>query len=279
MGQTIITSHSPYVIEQFEPEQIVMVKRAARGGLSGKPVDIQGIKPKTFKTERRQFAEAVLSRAVLVVEGGTEAAMFPEASAVLEQARGSENYTHFDLAGVTVFNAGGDASVPRYGPVFKALAKEGFGFYDKPAAPLTADAQAKLAHYTQVWESPYRGIENLLVEEMRAQTLRQFLDTVKDRADYPINHPKPVAGMNDADIKELARKVLKDRKGEAFGYGALLIAACKAEDELPATMRTILEEIHQRLAPPPKGNGAAVQPEQVEGAVAGAAATAADEGT
>ena len=137
-------------------------------------VDIQGIKPKTFKTERRQFAEAVLSRAVLVVEGGTEAAMFPEASTVLEQARGSEKYTHFDLAGVTVFNAGGDGSVPRYGPVFRALAKEAFGFYDQPTAPLAADAQAKLADYKQVWKSPYRGIENLLVEEMRAETLRDF---------------------------------------------------------------------------------------------------------
>lgn len=46
MSQTVITSHSPYVIEQFEPEQIVMLKREAGGALSGKPVDTKDIKPK-----------------------------------------------------------------------------------------------------------------------------------------------------------------------------------------------------------------------------------------
>src|SRR5262245_53858155 len=87
---------------------------------------MRSIKPKTFKTERRQFAEAVLSRAVLVVEGSTEAALFATASTVLEQIRGPDKYTHFDLAGVTVFDAGGDGAVPRYGPVFKALGKVTF---------------------------------------------------------------------------------------------------------------------------------------------------------
>ena len=100
---------------------------------------------------------------------------------------------------------------------------------------------------------------------------------MKDRADYPTNHPKPAAGMGDVVIKELARNVLKNRKGEAFGYGALLIAACKAEDELPATMRAILEEMHKTLAPPPRGNGAAAQPEHIKEAVVGAAADAGDE--
>jgi putative ATP-dependent endonuclease of OLD family len=249
MGQTIVTSHSPYIIEQFEPEQIVMLNRGAGGALSGKPIDTQGIKTKAFKAERRQFAEAVLSRAVLVVEGSTEAAIFPAASSVLEQARGPNQYTHFDLAGVTVFNAGGDGAVPRYGPIFKALGKVTFGLYDKLAAPLSADAAAKLADYTQHWESPHKGIENLLVEEMPSASLRRFLETVKDRPDYP-GHPKPDAAMNDAEIKELARKVLKDRKGEAHGYAALLIAGCQAEAELPATIRAILDEIQETLAPP-----------------------------
>ncbi len=263
MGQTIVTSHSPYVIEQFEPDQIVMLNRGAEGALSGKPIDTQGIKTKTFKTERKQFAEAVLSRAVLVVEGSTEAAIFPEASAVIERARGSKTYTHFDLAGVTVFNAGGDGSVPRYGSAFKALGKLTFGFYDKPAAALSVDATAKLADYTQHWESPHKGIENLLVEEMPAATLRRFLAGMKDRPDYPAHHPKAAATMNDVEIKELARKVLKDRKGEAHGYGALLIAECKAENELPVTIVTVLDKIDEILAPPvPKTTAEApAQPE------------------
>jgi putative ATP-dependent endonuclease of OLD family len=52
----------------------------------------------------------------------------------------------------SIFNAGGDGAVPRHGPVFSALGKLSFGFYDKPNAALTADATEKLKGYTQFWE-------------------------------------------------------------------------------------------------------------------------------
>ena len=273
MGQTIVTSHSPYVIERFEPQQIVMLDRGADGALSGRPVDIQDIKPKTFKTDRRQFAEAILSRAVLVVEGSTEAAIFPAASTILEEASGSDHYAHFDLAGVSVFDARGVGSVPRFGPIFKALGKLVFGFYDKLATALNADTAAKLAAYTKHWESPEKGIETLLVAETPAAVLRRFLDEVKDRPDYP-SQPEPTPAMTDAQIRELASKVLKDRKGEAYGYAALLIMQCQTADELPGTIRTILEDIHAAVAPAPAapaGEAAAAAPEQAGAAPPAAA--------
>jgi putative ATP-dependent endonuclease of OLD family len=68
MGQSIVTSHSPYVIEQFDLRQVVILSRDAAGKLSGQPINTKDVKPKTYRTERRQFAEAILSRAVLVVE-------------------------------------------------------------------------------------------------------------------------------------------------------------------------------------------------------------------
>lgn len=74
-GQAIMTSHSPYVIEQFEPTDIVILDRQADGALKGAPINLGALKPKAFKTER--LAEAILCRAVLVVEGSTEAALFP----------------------------------------------------------------------------------------------------------------------------------------------------------------------------------------------------------
>jgi putative ATP-dependent endonuclease of OLD family len=99
-----------------------------------------------------------------------------------------------------------------------------------------------------------------MAEEVPVPVLRRFLDGVKDRADYPSHHPKPAATMNDGEIKDLARKVLKDRKGEAHGYAALLIAECKTENELPATIRTVLTKIQNTLAPPTVQPGGA-QPE------------------
>jgi putative ATP-dependent endonuclease of OLD family len=106
MGQSIVTSHSPYVIEQFDPAQIVILNRDEGGVLSGQSIDAQAVKPKTYRTARRQFAEAILSRAVLVVEGSTEASLFPVASSVMENSLPADAYMHFDLAGVSVFDAG-----------------------------------------------------------------------------------------------------------------------------------------------------------------------------
>jgi len=46
-----------------------MLNRDDQGSLIGEPIDTAGVKPKAYRTERRQFAEAILSKAVLVVEG------------------------------------------------------------------------------------------------------------------------------------------------------------------------------------------------------------------
>jgi putative ATP-dependent endonuclease of the OLD family len=244
MGQAIVTSHSPYVIEQFEPQNIVILDRDGSGLLQGRPIDLTGFKPKMFKTERRQFAEAILSRAVLVVEGSTELALFPAASTVMEDALGPEAYRHFDMAGISVFNAGGDGTVPRYGPVFKALAKPVFGFFDKPNKALGEEAKNKLASFDQCWESPEKGIENLLVNETSSAIHHRFLLEVCGREDYPQSCGPYFPAIPDDPARELARAVLKERKGDAYGYAAIFVRQCQAADELPKTVREILIALH-----------------------------------
>jgi len=65
----------------------------------------------------------------------------------------------------------------------------------------------------------------------------------------------PAAG--DVDVAALATKVLKARKGEAYGYAAMLIAQCQTAAELPATIREILEAIHKTLSAMPEDIAAA----------------------
>lgn len=252
MGQAIVTSHSPYVIEQFEPENIVILNRdTSVHSVLGSPIDTTETKPKTFKSERRQFAEAVLARGVLVVEGSTEVAVFAAASSVMERALGTEKYWHLDMAGVTVFDAKSDGAVPKYGPMFKALGKLAFALLDKLAHPLTDEAQKKLAQYDKAWESPHKGIESLLATEMPAGTLRAFLTFASTTlTNYPKECGGPKDGMADGDIRALAQKVLQVRKGEAYGYAAMLVGGAEGVDDLPKTIRVVLEEINAAVGPP-----------------------------
>jgi putative ATP-dependent endonuclease of OLD family len=246
MGQAIVTSHSPYVIEQFDPEEVVMLHRQTEGALIGTPIDTSGVKPKTYRTERRQFAEAILSKAVIVVEGSTEASLLPAVSAVLERSRKGK-YTHLDLAGVSIYEADGDGDVPRFGPLFRALGKVPFGFIDKQATLFSAEATEKLASYQQHWESPEKGIEKLLTEQMPIEVLRRFLDAVSARPDYPTEKAPYGPSTPDEKIRAVAFDALRARKGEAHGYAAMLIEHCHSEAELPEFFRSSLLSIDSAL--------------------------------
>lgn len=249
MGQVIATSHSPYVIEQFDPDKIVILQRDADGTLAGRPAMKPGLAPKSYRKQRKQFAEALLANAVLVLEGGTEVALFREAAAILENSLPPEQYLHPDLEGISFFDAGGDGSVPAYGPVFGALKKKAFAFCDTPNTPFDAPKVAQLATYVSSWMSSKKKIEELLVDEMSIGIQRLFLDDVKTRPDYP-KAKVYTSAMSDEDVRKLTTEVLLARKGEASGYAAILIAHCQTDADLPRTIRDILLAVHEHLNPP-----------------------------
>ena len=244
MGQVIATSHSPYVIELFKPTEIVVLDRSADGVISSRSIPLVDGKTKRYEREKRQMAEAILSRAVLVVEGATEAVLFPAAAEVLEAD--STDYEHFDLAGVTVFDAGGDTNVASYGPFFAEMGKPVFAFYDKQSSQPTPEIAAQMDRYDIKIESPTKGIEELLTSTIPVAVLRGFLTEVQKRQDYPANLRDVKPGNDEAQVRELAKKVLVARKGSIHSYAAILVTECKAKD-LPDPIREILTEIHSHL--------------------------------
>jgi putative ATP-dependent endonuclease of OLD family len=243
MGQTIVTSHSPYVIERFGPDQIVVLTRDDNGTLSSCTLDLgDDIKPRKYREQRRQFAEAVLANAVLVVEGGTEAATYLAIADALDHDPAIA-YQHPDLAGLTVFDAGGDARVPLYGPVFAALGKTVFGTHDHTS--LTEEQEKKAKSFTIHLDIGYPGIEDLLVAEVSPAILRDFLAAVASRADYPQHLGYLPDGAPERDVIRLARNVLKAKKGTE-SLAPLLIAEC-GPGQLPRTLTGLLLDINTCL--------------------------------
>lgn len=247
MGQAIVTSHSPYVIEQFEPNEIVMLSHESGGDVEGMPINPAGIKLKSYRSQRRQFSEAILSRGVLVVEGETEASVIPIAAAVLEKS--SADYVHPDLAGVTIFTANGDGDVPRWAPILRALGKVPFGMVDKQGKPYSGDNATALKSFEEFWESPVEGIEELIVSQVPSAVLRRFMDEAVQLPDFPTHQAKYDSSTTDAQLPEIALKTLKARKGDAYGYAALLIEGCQSRDDLPEFLVAALERINEVLSP------------------------------
>ena len=247
MGQAIVTSHSPYIIEQFEPNEVVMLSHESGGDVVGTPINPASIKLKSYRSQRRQFSEAILSRGVLVVEGETEASILPITAAVLEKS--SAGYIHPDLAGVTIFTAKGDGDVPRWGPILRALGKVPFGMVDKQATPYSGDNAAALKSFEEFWESPKEGIEELIVAQVPTAVLRRFMDEAVQLPDFPTHQAKYDSSTTDAQLPEIALKTLKARKGDAYGYAALLIENCQSREDLPEFLVVALERINEVLTP------------------------------
>ena len=78
-----------------------------------------------------------------------------------------------DLAGVSIFDAESDGTIPKFAKFFQALGLKTFGFYDyKKRSP--AD-KAKFASVLDVDEEhPYKGFEELLAVEVPRRRLRLF---------------------------------------------------------------------------------------------------------
>lgn len=247
MGQSIVTSHSPYVIEQFKPGDIVMVQNSGEE-LTSAQIDTATLKPKVFQVKKRQFAEAILARAVLVVEGSTEVAAFGAASSALERL-GAEGYVHVDLSGISLFDADGDKDVPKFAPVFKAMDKRVYGAWDRQTTEFDAAAVAKVAQFDDHWEAPETGIERVLVKQSPPAVLRRFLNEVASRDDFP-THLGYSQDTPESELEDVAYEVLKIRKGEATAYAAALLDQCEKIDEIPEFLRDVLLAIDAALRAP-----------------------------
>ncbi|MEU3233421.1 ATP-dependent nuclease [Nocardiopsis alba] len=248
MGQAIVTSHSPYVIERFDSESILMLKRTDDGVLTSDQFDVAGLmKPKKVREERRQFAEAILGRGVLVVEGGTEASVIPVVADIMD-ADPSVDYTHLDLAGVSVYDAKSDGQVPGFAPVFKALGKRCYGLHDTPNSPFPAAAAADSLSFDKYLEIPYKSIEKLLIDEMPERPKRAFLKHASMLPDYPVDAGYLSAGAGGTEVDALVESVLLKRKGAYSGYAAILVAEAADVSELPSSYVQFLLDVDEDMA-------------------------------
>ena len=248
MDQSILTTHSPFVLEQFDPEDVVLLERRNDGVVAGRRIEVADIKAKTYKGNlRRVLAEAMLGNGVLCVEGVSDGEVLYTASAVLEEGSQEGTYTPLDLSGVTVVQCEGDGRLLPYGRFFSAIGLRTYAFYDRQKNDAISD-EIK-AVFDRTWELEQTGIENLLADETKIDVIHDFLAEASAWDDYPNDPMKPQRFAydpdgGDDDIRSLCGRVLKSRKGS--GYARLLVEFCSTGD-LPPVIVTALEQISGEL--------------------------------
>ncbi len=237
--QCFVTSHSPYVIERFEPEQVRILRRDNTGVVTADPIILAGkMKAKTYrKHARRGLCEAMLGRGAIVAEGLTEQVVLSAVAQKLE-ATDSGQYP-LDLSGVTVFTGDGDGSLPEFGEFFKHLGLRSYAFLDKKTRSPVESAQLNAA-FDVLHETAFLGAETLLASEVPLARQWELLVAIRDEGSAG-NVGIPASRPADSIVQDLTTQLLKGRKGD--GTAGRLIELCDTT-ELPRTVVNFLALVY-----------------------------------
>ena len=240
-SQAFVTSHSPFVIERFEPSHTLLLSRQAGVVSSQKVSDASGLTDKEFKQFARWgLCECMLGKGAIVVEGLTEFHALPVAAARMEaEDPGATGGQPLDILGATFFHAGGESNMPKFGKFFKTLGLKTFGFYDLDKKRLEKTKAALAASYDVDFETEHKGFENLVAQEMPAGALWSFLEQLRDGGEgveLGIPAAKPA---DDAAVRKLAAVAL--RSGKGAGWAARLFEECDYADLPPSVMKFLFQ--------------------------------------
>jgi putative ATP-dependent endonuclease of OLD family len=246
--QAFVTSHSPFVIEKFEPSKTLLLSRKDGVLTARKVSDATGLKDNDYKRfSRSGLSECMLGRAAIVVEGVTELHALPVVARRMEEA--DSTLQALDIAGVAFFDSDGESNMPKFGKFFKTLGLRTFAFYDRDHKNKRKPEQAEaLADNFEInVEHAYKGFEDLVVAEVPVDRLWSFLSKLKAN-DENGNLVIPDVRPADDDVRAIAKEALGGNKGA--GWAARLFEDCSL-DELPASVTAFLSSIFALFPPPP----------------------------
>ncbi|MGV8131266.1 MAG: ATP-dependent nuclease [Candidatus Pacearchaeota archaeon] len=244
-AQALFTSHSPYVLEEFDPNQIIVLKREKGVLTSAKTTYPPAVKSKTYRAEfRKRFCEALLANKVLITEGKTEYDAFPAASRRLHELN-PQSFDTLESLGFSIIDAETDSQIAPLGNYFKSLGKMTFSVFDKQE-----DAQMSVitAAVDYPFEAPEKNFERIIIYGTSETALRRYASLIVSEGDWPIHlaSETPFIDMPLEALQDSLSKYFKHSKGS--GKAADLLGICSIS-EMPKYILETLEAIQQILKP------------------------------
>jgi len=240
-AQSLFTSHSPYVLEEFKLDETVILSRSDDGILSQSEITLpESVKHKRYRQEfRTRFCEGLLSRRVLIAEGATEATSFPVAARRLSELNPAI-YASLEALGVCVIDAGTESQIADLASLYKSLGKRTFALCDKQTDPAKAAIEAQV---DRLFMHEEKGIEDLILKNTTQAALERFAEAL----DWP---PHLLAKYPDPKANAIA--ALKEYFGWSKGNWGIaeFIAQC-SEGEIPQWIREACITLKAVCDPPP----------------------------
>lgn len=249
-AQSLFTSHSPYVLEEFGLDETLVLSRSGEGVLTQAAVNLpDSVKYKRYRQEfRTRFCEGLLSRRILLAEGATEATAFPVAARRLAELDPGK-YSSLEALGICTIDAGTESQLADLGGLYRGLGKTVYAVCDNQTA---ANEAAIRAQVDELFMHAEKGIEDLVLKNTTAIALERFADLLEWPQHLAAKYPDPKADVVNA-------------VGEYFGWAkgnwgiADFLAQCN-ENEIPEWMRETCIRIRELSQSPTEETPAEEEP-------------------
>lgn len=241
-AQSLFTSHSPYVLEEFGLDETLVLSRSGDGVLIQAVVSLpESVKQKRYRQEfRTRFCEGLLARRILLAEGATEATAFPAVARRLAELDPAK-YNSLEVLGICTIDAGTESQLADLGGLYRGLGKTVYAVCDSQTA---ANEAAIRTQVDELFMHNEKGIEDLVLNNTTAAALERFADILVWPPHLAAKYPDP-----KADIVNAVGEYLGWAKGN-WGLAEFL-AQCN-EDEIPEWMRETCIRIRELSQPVPE---------------------------
>jgi putative ATP-dependent endonuclease of OLD family len=222
-AQAIFTSHSPYVLEEFDPSQIIVIDRTD-GELKGFPAKLPpAVQQKMYRDEvKRRFCEALLARRVLIVEGRTEYDTFSRLAKKLQETDPLV-YSSLESLGIAVISADTDTQVAPLGNYFRDIGKITYAIFDKQNDAASAKIRENVDY---PYESPEKGFEDVLLKNVPETAIRRYAQSLVNDGLWATRYGdiNPAADVL-SELQAKLREYLKSKKAESAAADFLCMCA------------------------------------------------------
>lgn len=241
-SQTIFTSHSPYVLEEFSPKATVVLSGDNHGQLYQLSINLpESVKPKRYRQEfRTRFCEGLLARRILIAEGATEAASVPAVSRRLSELNPG-SYKPVEALGICTIDAGGENQIADLAKLYRGLGKQVFAICDHQSEEQKALIEAEVQELFMHDES---GFEDLVLKNTTDEALKRYAGIIDWPEHIEIKYP---------DLEAQANEALTDYfKWTKAQWGVADFLAQCDEGEIPDWLRGMCNSLKEICEPPKK---------------------------
>lgn len=250
-SQALFTSHSPYVLEEFDLNEIMVLKNVDGIVSSIDAMLPKSIKRKQFKEQfRKKYCEAILSKRVLIAEGRTEYDAFPAAARRLHTLA-PDSFSSLEALGIAIIDAESDSQITAIAEVLTQMGKITYAVYDKQED--TNNSSEIVNAVTYPFESPEKSFEKLIVNHFPHDKLKKYALFLVQNEMWPehLNSIKPVPSNNEIEIRDALYKFFTWGKGS--GLAADFVETCELLD-FPEFIKETLKSIKVSVLPVEENN-------------------------